>query len=98
MLEQKLENVQRSIDELVMHLPSCQESVDLRTPKKKKASPALLGDDPAGYVSSSIKALKQEREYRVSSKLNAEEREMMYMKFMGHSTRRKTEETATACE
>ncbi|KAL3363486.1 hypothetical protein AABB24_012653 [Solanum stoloniferum] len=48
------------------------------------ASPALLGDDPAGYVSSSIKALKQEREYlakRVSSKLNAEEREMMYMKW-----------------
>ncbi|TMW98617.1 hypothetical protein EJD97_003802 [Solanum chilense] len=48
------------------------------------ASPALLGDDPAGYVSSSIKALKQEREYlakRVSSKLNAEEREMLYMKW-----------------
>ncbi|NP_001312129.1 kinesin-like protein NACK2 [Nicotiana tabacum] len=48
------------------------------------ASPALLGDDAAGYVSSSIKALKQEREYlakRVSSKLNAEEREMLYVKW-----------------
>ncbi|KAL5850753.1 hypothetical protein ACOSQ3_008804 [Xanthoceras sorbifolium] len=48
------------------------------------ASPALLGDDPAGSVSSSIKALKQEREYlakRVSLKLTAEEREMLYMKW-----------------
>lgn len=48
------------------------------------ASPALLGDDPAGSVSSSIKALKQEREYlakRVSSKLTAEEREILYMKW-----------------
>ncbi|KAJ8543384.1 hypothetical protein K7X08_005907 [Anisodus acutangulus] len=48
------------------------------------ASPALLGDDPADYISSSIKALKQEREYlakRVSSKLNAEEREMLYVKW-----------------
>ncbi|KAL3625265.1 Kinesin-like protein nack2 [Castilleja foliolosa] len=48
------------------------------------ASPALLGDDPPSSVSSSIKALKQEREYlakRVSSKLTAEEREMMYMKW-----------------
>ncbi|XP_051113873.1 kinesin-like protein NACK2 [Andrographis paniculata] len=48
------------------------------------ASPALLGDDPPGSVSSSIKALKQEREYlakRVSSKLSAEERETMYGKW-----------------
>ncbi|KAK6152082.1 hypothetical protein DH2020_014717 [Rehmannia glutinosa] len=48
------------------------------------ASPALLGDDPPGSVSSSIKALKQEREYlakRVSSKLTTEEREIMYMKW-----------------
>ncbi|KAI6679792.1 hypothetical protein NL676_033673 [Syzygium grande] len=48
------------------------------------ASPALLGDEPAGSVSSSIKALKQEREYlakRVSSKLSAEEREMLYVKW-----------------
>ncbi|KAK3007046.1 hypothetical protein RJ639_017065 [Escallonia herrerae] len=48
------------------------------------ASPALLGDEPAGSVSSSIKALKQEREYlakRVSSKLSAEEREMLYLKW-----------------
>ncbi|XP_047966949.1 kinesin-like protein NACK2 isoform X1 [Salvia hispanica] len=48
------------------------------------ASPALLGDDPASSVSSSIKALKQEREYlakRVSSKLSVEEREMLYMKW-----------------
>ncbi|XP_065851046.1 kinesin-like protein NACK2 [Euphorbia lathyris] len=48
------------------------------------ASPALLGDEPAGSVSSSIKALKQEREYlakRVSSKLTAEEREMLYVKW-----------------
>lgn len=43
------------------------------------ASPALLGDDPAGYVSSSIKALKQEREYL--AKLSAEEREMLYVKW-----------------
>ncbi|GAB4853690.1 Kinesin-like protein nack2 [Ancistrocladus abbreviatus] len=48
------------------------------------ASPALLGDDPASYVSSSIKALRQEREYlarRVSSKLTPEEREMLYIKW-----------------
>ncbi|KAH6797975.1 ATP binding microtubule motor family protein [Perilla frutescens var. hirtella] len=48
------------------------------------ASPALLGDDPAGSVSSSIKALKQEREYlakRVSSKLSTEEREILYLKW-----------------
>ncbi|KAM3301098.1 kinesin-like protein NACK2 [Capsicum chacoense] len=48
------------------------------------ASPALLGDEPAGYVSSSIKALKQERDYlakRVSSKLDAEEREVLYLKW-----------------
>ncbi|KAL8136516.1 hypothetical protein V2J09_002517 [Rumex salicifolius] len=48
------------------------------------ASPALLSDEPATYVSSSIKALKQEREYlakRVSSKLTPEEREEVYMKW-----------------
>ncbi|KAL6965936.1 Kinesin-like protein nack2 [Sarracenia purpurea var. burkii] len=48
------------------------------------ASPALLGDEPAGSVSSSIRALKQEREYlakRVSSKLTAEEREVLYVKW-----------------
>lgn len=48
------------------------------------ASPALLGDEPAGSVSSSIRALKQEREYlakRVSSRLTAEEREMLYVKW-----------------
>ncbi|XP_027065878.2 kinesin-like protein NACK2 [Coffea arabica] len=48
------------------------------------ASPALLGDDPASFVSSSIKALKQEREYlakRVSTKLTPEEREMLYLKW-----------------
>ncbi|XP_027368734.1 kinesin-like protein KIN-7B [Abrus precatorius] len=45
------------------------------------ASPALLGDEPAGCVSASIKALKQEREYlskKVSIKLTAEERELLY--------------------
>ncbi|KAK9274437.1 hypothetical protein L1049_021684 [Liquidambar formosana] len=48
------------------------------------ASPALLGDEPAGSVSSSIKALKQEREYlakRVSIRLTEEEREMLYTKW-----------------
>ncbi|KAI3754139.1 hypothetical protein L1987_53917 [Smallanthus sonchifolius] len=48
------------------------------------ASPALLGDEPAGYVTASIKALKQEREYlakRVSTKLSAEEREMLYRRW-----------------
>ncbi|KAJ4831196.1 Kinesin-like protein nack2 [Turnera subulata] len=48
------------------------------------ASPALLGDDPASSVSSSIKALKQERDYlakRVNSKLTPEEREMLYTKW-----------------
>nr|XP_043629118.1 kinesin-like protein NACK2 [Erigeron canadensis] len=48
------------------------------------ASPALLGDEPAGSVASSIKALKQEREYlakRVTTKLSAEEREMLYIKW-----------------
>ncbi|XP_047313258.1 kinesin-like protein NACK2 [Impatiens glandulifera] len=48
------------------------------------ASPALLSDEPATSVSSSIKALKQEREYlakKVSSKLTMEEREMIYLKW-----------------
>ncbi|XP_022933057.1 kinesin-like protein NACK2 [Cucurbita moschata] len=48
------------------------------------ASPALLGDEPASSVYASVKALKQEREYlakRVSSKLTAEEREMLYVKW-----------------
>lgn len=48
------------------------------------ASPALLGDEPAGSVASSIKALRQEREYlakRVSVRLTAEEREMLYLKW-----------------
>ncbi|GKV03764.1 hypothetical protein SLEP1_g16013 [Rubroshorea leprosula] len=48
------------------------------------ASPALLGDEPAGSVASSIKALRQEREFlakRVSAKLTAEEREMLYLKW-----------------
>ncbi|KAK4757883.1 hypothetical protein SAY87_019184 [Trapa incisa] len=48
------------------------------------ASPALLGDDPAGSVSSSIKALREERDYlakRVCSKLTPEEREWLYEKW-----------------
>ncbi|CAH2065436.1 unnamed protein product [Thlaspi arvense] len=48
------------------------------------ASPALLGDEPASYVASSVRALKQEREYlakRVNTKLGAEEREMLYLKW-----------------
>ncbi|CAI0401981.1 unnamed protein product [Linum tenue] len=48
------------------------------------ASPALLGDEPAGSVSQSIKALRQEREdlaKRVSSKLGADERESLYEKW-----------------
>ncbi|CAL0325482.1 unnamed protein product [Lupinus luteus] len=48
------------------------------------ASPALLGDEPASSVSASIKALKQEREHlgkRVSYKLSAEERELLYAKW-----------------
>ncbi|KAM7256058.1 hypothetical protein ACFE04_011799 [Oxalis oulophora] len=48
------------------------------------ASPALLGDDPATTVSSSIKALKEEREYlakRVNLKLTADEREWLYTKW-----------------
>ncbi|XP_010687583.2 kinesin-like protein KIN-7B [Beta vulgaris subsp. vulgaris] len=48
------------------------------------ASPALLSDEPASYVSSSIKALKQEREdlaRRVSSRLTAEERETLYRRW-----------------
>ncbi|KAL2338826.1 hypothetical protein Fmac_013272 [Flemingia macrophylla] len=48
------------------------------------ASPALLGDEPAGSVSASIRALKQEREYlakKVSIKLTAEERELLYAKW-----------------
>ncbi|XP_058079156.1 kinesin-like protein NACK1 isoform X2 [Magnolia sinica] len=48
------------------------------------ASPALLGDEPAFSVSSSIRALKQERESlakRMNSQLTAEEREMLYRKW-----------------
>ncbi|KAF8401150.1 hypothetical protein HHK36_014454 [Tetracentron sinense] len=48
------------------------------------ASPALLGDEPASSVSSSIRALKQERENlakRMSSRLTADEREMLYIKW-----------------
>ncbi|KAM2002480.1 hypothetical protein ACFX15_026174 [Malus domestica] len=53
-------------------------------PDLGNASPALLGDEPAGSVSAGIKAIKQEREYlakRVSSKLTADEREMLYAKW-----------------
>ncbi|KAG9147556.1 hypothetical protein Leryth_007347 [Lithospermum erythrorhizon] len=48
------------------------------------ASPALLGDDPPGSVAASVRALKQEREHlakRVSTKLSAEERELLYLKW-----------------
>ncbi|XP_068658421.1 kinesin-like protein KIN-7A [Aristolochia californica] len=48
------------------------------------ASPALLGDQPANYVFSSVKALKQERESlakKVNSQLTPEEREMLYRKW-----------------
>ncbi|CAA7047094.1 unnamed protein product [Microthlaspi erraticum] len=48
------------------------------------ASAALLGDEPASYVASSVRALKQEREClakRVNTKLGAEEREMLYTKW-----------------
>ncbi|VVB04828.1 unnamed protein product [Arabis nemorensis] len=48
------------------------------------ASPALLGDEPASYVASSVRALKQEREYlakQVNTRLGAEEREMLYLKW-----------------
>ncbi|KAK9099598.1 hypothetical protein Syun_026643 [Stephania yunnanensis] len=48
------------------------------------ASPALLGDEPAGSVTSSIKALRQEREQlakRVSSRLAVDELEMLYLKW-----------------
>ncbi|KAL5149304.1 Kinesin-like protein KIN-7B [Glycine soja] len=48
------------------------------------ASPALLGDEPAGSVSASIRALKQEREHlarKVNTKLTAEERELLYAKW-----------------
>ncbi|XP_039027886.1 kinesin-like protein KIN-7B [Hibiscus syriacus] len=48
------------------------------------ASPAILGDEPASLVASSIKALKQEGEYlakRVSSKLTVEERDLLYLKW-----------------
>ncbi|XP_052200535.1 kinesin-like protein NACK2 [Diospyros lotus] len=48
------------------------------------ASPALLGDEPAVSVSSSIRTLKQEREClakRVSSRFTAEEREELYLKW-----------------
>ncbi|CAO2841637.1 unnamed protein product [Amaranthus hypochondriacus] len=48
------------------------------------ASPALLSDEPASYVSSSIRALKQERENlakRVSSRLSPDEREALYCKW-----------------
>ncbi|KHN17757.1 hypothetical protein glysoja_005954 [Glycine soja] len=43
----------------------------------------LGGDEPAGSVSASIRALKQEREHlarKVNTKLTAEERELLYAK------------------
>ncbi|KAI3973159.1 hypothetical protein MKX01_020894 [Papaver californicum] len=48
------------------------------------ASPALLGDEPASSVSSSIRALKQEREQlakRASRLITAQELEMLYIKW-----------------
>ncbi|KAF5734005.1 kinesin-like protein NACK1 [Tripterygium wilfordii] len=48
------------------------------------ASPAHVGDEPTISVSSSIKALKREREFlakRLTSRLTAEEREYLYMKW-----------------
>ncbi|KAL5698514.1 Kinesin-like protein nack2 [Ranunculus cassubicifolius] len=48
------------------------------------ASPALLGDEPAGSVASSVRALKQEREQlskRAGSRLANQELEMLYIKW-----------------
>ncbi|XVE53787.1 hypothetical protein DITRI_Ditri03aG0030200 [Diplodiscus trichospermus] len=65
--------------QIVMLWHLCHHLVELGN-----ASPALLGDEPIGLVASSIKSLKQEREYlakRVSSKLTVEERKMLYLKW-----------------
>lgn len=43
-LEEKLENVQRSIDKLVMHLPSGEETPEPKTSKKKKVLPFTLSN------------------------------------------------------
>ncbi|EHA8588473.1 kinesin-like protein KIN-7A [Cocos nucifera] len=48
------------------------------------ASPAHTGDEPAVSLSSSIRALRQEREFlsrRVNSRLTEEERELLYIKW-----------------
>ncbi|KAL5544803.1 hypothetical protein UlMin_008587 [Ulmus minor] len=48
------------------------------------ASPARVGDEPTISISSSIRALRREREFlakRLTSRLNAEEREILYMKW-----------------
>ncbi|XP_072992493.1 kinesin-like protein KIN-7A [Typha latifolia] len=48
------------------------------------ASPAHVGDEPTVSISSSIKALRHEREFlarRVSSRLTEEERERLYIKW-----------------
>ncbi|GAB4845247.1 Kinesin-like protein nack1 [Ancistrocladus abbreviatus] len=48
------------------------------------ASPAYVGDEPAISLSSSIRALKREREFlakRVTTRLSAEEREALYIKW-----------------
>ncbi|PQQ01167.1 kinesin-like protein NACK1 [Prunus yedoensis var. nudiflora] len=51
------------------------------------ASPAHVGDEPTVSLSSSIRALKREREFlakRLTSRLTAEERDALYMKWDVH--------------
>ncbi|KAB2020531.1 hypothetical protein ES319_D07G074600v1 [Gossypium barbadense] len=48
------------------------------------ASPALVGDEPTVSLSSSIRALKHEREFlakRLTSRLSVEERDVLYIKW-----------------
>ncbi|XP_017974088.1 PREDICTED: kinesin-like protein NACK1 [Theobroma cacao] len=48
------------------------------------ASPALVGDEPSVSLSSSIRALKREREFlakRLTSRLSVEERDALYIKW-----------------
>lgn len=72
-LEEKLENVQRSINKLVMNLPTCEETPESKSLKKKKGLPFSLSNtanmsniirSPCSTTSSSYKVVEHDIENR----------------------------------
>lgn len=78
-LEEKLENVQRSIEKLVMHLPTGEETPESKTAKKKKGLPFTLSNtanmpnlirSPCSTTSSSHKVMEHDIENRTPERNN----------------------------